>query len=555
MRSKLLYCALSVLFAFAPAAHAEDAEDAKRALEKIDSLLSDTKGYLADVVREQGDRAIDRLSSAVYKVKEVQSLAEEVKRKSGATDDQKRKGEKYYEAARAFLEAAQGLDRLKRAEIKLYAAQYPRTCEEENSKLKDFIGRLVDQKDHEGPAKLRDFAEKMAQPVREKIKAERSQESDLSSAYSTARRFQFSEDRWSDVQDKMEDSAEYSRDGWKRLMEETDRACEKIVKWEDNPLVRDGIRALGEKAKSKDEYIAEIGKQLEEAARALDGFERDSNDSDAQSAIRNAERIEDLLSRLRDVKGTDPKATRMTEKWPTEARNLREYCRVIGKMKERQYLIDGARAACEQVEKDLLALIKDLMEKEPVDQDRPEFKRQAKEAAARAGQTIAEKLKRAEDMQEELEDFHDKIHGFSPEDSEWKPVARNLIAASLATWDYYKNKLREAHTYCDQMTDPLGKNPAIRQAVWGDCSESQYQSLRDKVHPTCRRERSCKDLGTKDDCPEMRRRLQINEECIGARKDVMNTCFKGGDSAHRREVEAVERVRDVCAEKIRAVCN
>ena len=47
MRSKFLYCAIGLLFAFAPAAHADDVEDAKRALEKIDSLLSDTKGYLA----------------------------------------------------------------------------------------------------------------------------------------------------------------------------------------------------------------------------------------------------------------------------------------------------------------------------------------------------------------------------------------------------------------------------------------------------------------------------------------------------------------------------
>ena len=89
--------------------HANDNDDAQRTLDAIDRKLGDARGYLRDAGRDQSDQALDRLSSAADKVKEVVSMAEEVRRRDGASDDKKRMGEKHGEAARAYLEAAQGM--------------------------------------------------------------------------------------------------------------------------------------------------------------------------------------------------------------------------------------------------------------------------------------------------------------------------------------------------------------------------------------------------------------------------------------------------------------
>src|SRR4051812_43052907 len=150
---------------FGSVARADDNDDAQRTLDAIDSKLGDARGYLRDAGRDQSDRAVERLAGAADKVKEVASMADEVRRRSGASDDKKRLGEKHAEAARAYLEAAQGMARMKQLEVKLAAVGWPRRCEELDRQLKDVIEKLVDQRDHEGPQKIRERAEQQAGPV------------------------------------------------------------------------------------------------------------------------------------------------------------------------------------------------------------------------------------------------------------------------------------------------------------------------------------------------------------------------------------------------------
>lgn len=328
---------------------ADDQSDYASLMSRIDGLLDSAKGNLSSAKGYQNDYAISYIDKALDNVKDVVSAADEARRKDVSTDD-KRKADYHYEAARDFPDSAKAYAQIKGAEIKLKAAEYERTCDELNAKLKDQVERLVNDKDHEGERKIREFAENQARPIRERLNEVRSQDGYISSWHNTAKRFSYDRNKWGDVKSYLYDAADTARDGWKRLLENADRACEKIVKWEDNSIVRDGIRALAEKAKSKDEYINEINRELEQASRSLDSVERDSNESDILAAIRSAEQIENQLSRLKDVRGTHPKANHMTERWPEIVRQFKDRCNVLTKMKLNQFLVDRAQQTCQEAE-------------------------------------------------------------------------------------------------------------------------------------------------------------------------------------------------------------
>ena len=45
---------------------------------------------------------------------------------------------------------------------------------------------------------------------------------------------------------------------------------------------------------------------------------------------------------------------------------------------------------------------------------------------------------------------------------------------------------------------------------------------------------------------EIWRRIRINEACIKARENIMNECYRGGNQAHKDEVDEVRKVLRRC---------
>lgn len=85
----------------------------------------------------------------------------------------------------------------------------------------------------------------------------------------------------------------------------------------------------------------------------------------------------------------------------------------------------------------------------------------------------------------------------------------------------------------------------------GDCYAAEYKDLVARKNGWCNLERSCSKIkcrGVNDRaaCAEIRRRVHNGNECISMRRSVMNKCFKGGDAAHRGELQSVIDVRDAC---------
>lgn len=64
----------------------------------------------------------------------------------------------------------------------------------------------------------------------------------------------------------------------------------------------------------------------------------------------------------------------------------------------------------------------------------------------------------------------------------------------------------------------------------GDCKPSQHRWLQDQVNKNCKEgERSCEQ---NQDCATLFKNLSKNFKCGDARREVNNTCFRGGDDKH-----------------------
>lgn len=74
---------------------------------------------------------------------------------------------------------------------------------------------------------------------------------------------------------------------------------------------------------------------------------------------------------------------------------------------------------------------------------------------------------------------------------------------------------------------------------------SQRQSI---VHPTCDQQRSCTNISASNQA-ELKRRLQINQDCLAARMNV-SACFSQSDPGHDEAIQSVKNAIATCQSKI-----
>jgi len=79
-----------------------------------------------------------------------------------------------------------------------------------------------------------------------------------------------------------------------------------------------------------------------------------------------------------------------------------------------------------------------------------------------------------------------------------------------------------------------------------DCPPEELAALQKQMHAICDQPRSCKGI---TDCLELYRRIQINQQCLGARLHIMEKCFCGGDERHRNTAKEVLDVLKECLKR------
>ncbi len=89
----------------------------------------------------------------------------------------------------------------------------------------------------------------------------------------------------------------------------------------------------------------------------------------------------------------------------------------------------------------------------------------------------------------------------------------------------------------------------------GDCTKIRWKELDVQVGRKCKSlPRSCLDVA-KADCVELRERLLRNNECVAARRQLMNECFRGGDPIHKRLLNGENEVLKLCEERLKDECH
>ena len=79
-----------------------------------------------------------------------------------------------------------------------------------------------------------------------------------------------------------------------------------------------------------------------------------------------------------------------------------------------------------------------------------------------------------------------------------------------------------------------------------DCPPEELAALQKQVHAICDQPRRCERI---TDCLELYRRVEINRECLKARQNIMDKCFRGGDPSHRQQAEEVRRTLNECLKR------
>ena len=87
----------------------------------------------------------------------------------------------------------------------------------------------------------------------------------------------------------------------------------------------------------------------------------------------------------------------------------------------------------------------------------------------------------------------------------------------------------------------------------GDCTPEQHRSLQNQVNSECKvGKRACNRL---QDCMILLENLAKNQRCADARGSINNTCFRGGDEAHRRALTDALNAAANCSKIIDEQCK
>ena len=86
----------------------------------------------------------------------------------------------------------------------------------------------------------------------------------------------------------------------------------------------------------------------------------------------------------------------------------------------------------------------------------------------------------------------------------------------------------------------------------GDCTKEKHRALQDEVDRACKgRKMRCTHS---QDCVTLETNLMYFENCIRARRAIMDQCFRGGDGEHHDQLNDVMRGYGYCKDLIECFC-
>jgi hypothetical protein len=445
--------AVAVLLVAAPA-RAGDEEDRVR---EVEDNLKRMKDNLYGLSSASSSSGVEEAIRNAYRVKE----AADKLRSMAQNEPGKTMGSYYPGYADKFQESARYLKDMKEAQLKQENERLSEKCYEADRNFKAEMNAFVEKKDPNGLNKIPDQADRYQRELGEPYKKMQELHREMERSKGYARNFSETNGYWSDVKDKMYSGVDEIWDRWNRRMEETRYKCEEIAKGKENAAVKDAIAKLGESNKSRQAIYDRMNGLLDQAASSLSGVAGRTGTSELDSTIGVSNDVLSSLDALRNARGEEDTAKRISDAWPDKAKELRRSLEVLKLMKQQQFSFDPLPAMCKTAEDELLRTARQYVG-DP--DDATEGVKIVTAAAEKLANEWRGRLDAADRKVQEQERYQGEAMRFSFDEQKWRGVKDRVHEGAAGIYKHTKDKVEEAKSTCSRLV--LGpNNPEVKDAL------------------------------------------------------------------------------------------
>lgn len=562
----------------------------KATIEQLERDARELASTLAGVSEDSSMGSVERAKSYLASIERgLDSLG-----RTPTTDRQtKLILEKWPDGVRQMKEAINDLEDLKLHQHDM--DPLPEKCELKKRELADAIAR--NGSDADGLDALPKLAEAIAEPVRAGLARADERMREENDDLARARNVAASDGPWNDIRNAEQRDAEETHRTFKDGYEKTKGACAEVVAGKDSAAVKSAVETLTKAATTRDDLVKELERQIDAAAQKLNGAAGRTGDGDVMAAATLGADMEATLARLRSTPGAAPRAKEVLERWPAYVAQYRTALASLLELKRAQYGADGLVAECKRMDDALLeyaAQFKDPAGIAPI------------EARATADQSVAVALlQRHRDRRGALDGWRATSVGLQLSEGKWSYLSGYVRAAGQGSFDYWASRLADGEKACDDLTrgpahpkvetvlkmlrgrmPPMASHATKHDSTCmgvpaggfcmvdgncldgtctnhvcdrcpsrddgrchppGTCSQSDYDSRRRDKEAACSKPFNSDSFkgNEKVDCDALGALCNNAQACVRAR-EVVQECFRGGDTRHMEELNTVRESAQKC---------
>ncbi len=455
MKMKTTLTAVMLALLVAAPASADEIDDRVRSIDDNLSRIKDKlDGIVSDSSSSDIDYALDYLNNVKSEVDRLKSLDPQ-------NDPGKSMVYYYPDYISKFRESAQSLKRMKDAQVKADESRLHERCQEADRNLKSFMQNFVEKKDPNGVTKISEEAEKVGRQYSDEYKRLQEAHSEMDRARGYAKYFSESHGRWSDVKSELHDGVSDIWDRWTRRMDETKSKCQELARGRDSDAVKDALAKLGDTNRARRELTEKLNQLLDQTGSYLSGAGARTGTSELDSALGYSNEIASQLDQLRNARGEDDVAKRMTDVWPDKTKELRRSLELLKQVKQQQFSFDALPATCKTSEDQLMGTVRGYL---GALDDADEGVRVVTERSEKLGTETRQQLEASERKFGEQDRLLEEAKRFSFDEGRWRTVRERLHETAGAMQRHMKTRLDESKAACGKLAQGTN-NPDVVSAL------------------------------------------------------------------------------------------
>ena len=272
-------------------------------IKELDGHLRQAAKLLYGVEKDSNDSDI---KSALRKTSDIKSALGKLKYAKGKDKRANEIVDKWPRYVETFAAALKSLQNLKEWQFTVDKA--PDKCQGSAEKLEDVIEQYLEKNEPKGITEIPIRANGLAIPIASAMKNAEEHTRKMGSWLREAERFSVSDGAWREVSSKFKASVKAVFNYWENAVEKANDACAEVAAGERNLAVEKAVAKLGDFKETHDNLIAQLDRDLEEAALQLKDWEdklKKVNDrgTTLNSSVKellkhNEEALEDLINEM-----------------------------------------------------------------------------------------------------------------------------------------------------------------------------------------------------------------------------------------------------------------